>query len=65
MSKRSDTNANWNLVQRKFQEAQCNTESLSWTGEVEVIGVLVLGGAACLSGWLWADAFSPDLSCLI
>lgn len=32
--------------------------------EVEVIGVLVLDGAACLSGWLWVDAFSLDFSCL-
>lgn len=32
--------------------------------EVEVIGVLVLDGAACLSGRLWVDAFSLDFSCL-
>ena len=61
-----DTNVNWNLEERKFQEAQCNAKSVSSAGEVEVevIGVLVLDGAACLSGWLWVDAFSLDFSCL-
>lgn len=50
---------------KSFQEAQRRAENHSRAGLVEAMGVLGPGGgggAACLSGWLWAKAFSPDLS---